>query len=118
METLYDWLLHNTGNAGNQYTILNTQRNGTDSLEVMARSSDFNVVNLLIHESKQADAPGGTPDKAGSSSFFRDEQQLIDFLISGNRPELQPTERMNGIRVFITEPDGAAGDITFPTAQP
>lgn len=116
METLYDWLLHNTGNAGNYYTILNTQRDGADSLEIMARSSDFNVVNLVIRTLKNTG--GSSLDKDSESSYvFADEQQLIDFLIGGKTPESQLAEDTNGIYVLITEPDGAAGDITFPANQ-
>lgn len=122
METLYNWLLHNTENAGNYYTILNTYRDGPDSLEVMAQSPDFRIVNLFIHDTGNPDSPGSQPEpftsKASAKRYlFSDEQQVIVYLTEGETPDPQNTDNTSGIRVFIAEPDGEAGDITFPPAQ-
>lgn len=114
MKTLYDWLLYNTGNAGNYYTILNTKRDDSDSLEVMARLSDFKIVTLVIGESKNA----SMSDESFEAKYvFADEQQVITYLAEGKTPEAQPSDERIGIQVFITEPGGEAGDITFPHAQ-
>lgn len=122
MDTLYDWLLHNTGNAGNYYTILNTQRGESGSLEVMARSSDFNIVNLFIHDTQNADLSTNQSDelsdKASKSSYiFSGEQQVIAYLTDGTIPESQDPGGSTDIRISVTEPDGEAGDITFPPTQ-
>lgn len=119
METIYDWLLHNTENAGNFYTILNTRRDGSDSLEVMARSPDFTIVNLFIHDTKNTDSAAGQSAESsdqtpGNSYVFSDEQQVIAYLAEGKTPESQPTDDDTGIRVLVAEPKGEAGDITFP----
>ncbi|MBD2757213.1 hypothetical protein [Spirosoma validum] len=115
METIYDWLLHNTGNTGNYYTILNTQRDESDGLDVMVRSADFKVVNLLIHDAQNSDFSGGK--SLENSYVFGDEQQVISFLIDGKTPESQPDKNTAGISVLVTEPAGEAGDVTFPPAQ-
>ena len=122
METLYNWLLHNTENAGNHYTILNTHRHGSDFLEVRVRSSDFRIVNLFIHATGNADSPANQSeqffDKAPTEQYtFSDEQQVITYLAEGQIPDSQSSEKNTGIRVSVAEPDGDAGDITFPPAQ-
>lgn len=122
METIYDWLLHNTGNEGNYYTILNPQRNGIDSLDVMARTKNFDVVNLLIRNTQYTDlsATGSTeaPGRGQAGEYnFGDEQQVINFLAEGKTPDSQTAGTGNGIHVLVTEPVGNAGDVTFPPAQ-
>lgn len=118
MDTLYDWLLHNTGNAGNHYTILNTQRGESGSLEVMARSSDFNVVNLFIHDTQNSGLSANQSGEPSKNSYvFSGEQQVITYLTDGTMPESQDSGGSTDIRIFVTEPDGEAGDITFPPTQ-
>lgn len=122
METIYDWLLHNTGNEGNYYTILNTQRNGTDRLDVMARTGDFDVINLLIRNTKYTDSSTTNPTEASGRGrtddyIFGDEQQVVIFLAEGKTSDSQTTGTGNGIRVSITEPVGKAGDVMLPPAQ-
>lgn len=115
METIYDWLLHNTGNAGNYYTILNTQRDEPDGLDIMARSSDFKVVNLLIQNTQTS---GLSVDKSSGSDYtFSNEQQVINFLATGKTPESQPDKNAGSISVFVQEPTGEAGEVTFPPVQ-
>ena len=121
METLYNWLLHNTENAGNYYTILNTHREGADYLEVMARSSDFRIVNLSIHDTRNDHSSAGQSEpfskKPSAESYvFSHEQQVIAYLTDGKAPDPQNSDSATGIRVVVAEPDGDAGDVTFPPA--
>ena len=118
MQTLYDWLLYNTEDAGNYYTILNTKRDETGGLTIMARSSDFTIVNLLIRASESSGSSDNRLDKMpGDRYLFADEHQVIAYLTDGKIPEAQPSGDATGIHVLVTEPAGAAGDITFPPAQ-
>lgn len=119
METLYNWLLHNTENAGNCYTILNTHRETADHLEVMARSWDFRIVNLSIHDTRNDHSPASQSepfsDKESAEQYvFSYEQQVIAYLAEGQTSDSQNSESATGIRVFVTEPDGNAGGIAFP----
>ncbi|GAB3882455.1 hypothetical protein [Spirosoma agri] len=123
METIYNWLLENTGNAGHYYTVLNTHRqhdsNGSDSLEIMARrSADFSVVNLVFVNEHTADGPDS--DRNGrlvTSYLFSDEQQVIDYIATGTEPQASASEQTTGVRVLVVEPGGEAATITFPHEQ-
>ncbi|MFD2933878.1 hypothetical protein [Spirosoma flavum] len=119
METIYNWLLHNTGNEGNYYTILNSQRNtrpeGANHLSVMVRTTDFKVMDLFIYTG-QMDGASGVNTQQESLTFVT-EQQVIDYLSTGKITEaLSPTDS-DTIRVLIADPAGESGDITFPPDQ-
>ena len=122
METLYDWLLHNTGNAGNYYTILNVQHDEAGYLDVMARTADFKVVNLFIYEAQLAEASESRLNNLSSEApknkyGFSDEQQVISYLAQGKTPEPQQPDTTTGLRVLVAEPTAEAGSVTFPPAQ-
>lgn len=121
METLYDWLLYNTGNAANYYTILNTQRDQAGNLDVMIRSSDFKVLNLFIYDSQgtvSQDRLHEFPGEALKDQYlFSDEQQVIAYLSEGKMPESKQNDTGTGIQVFVAEPTSESGDVTFPPAQ-
>ena len=119
MQTIYDWLLYNTGNEGNYYTILNSQRTttpeGTDSLTIMARLSDFTSKNLHIHAGQvQAQSLVNTqPERL----LFSNEQQVIHYLATGQTADSRvPTDGVV-LQVFIREPTGQLGEITFSPEQ-
>ncbi|WP_420147930.1 hypothetical protein [Spirosoma sp.] len=116
METLYDWLMHNTGNAGNFYTILNFQRDQTDSLEVMARTPDFKVVNLFVHPVQTADQHPSN-ETVKSKLGFSDEQEVIHYLADGKTPNSQQADGESSIVVLVMEPTDEAGSVTFPPNQ-
>ncbi len=123
METIYNWLLHNTGNEGNYYTILNSQHTtmpeGTDYLSVMARLADFKVKDLLIYAGQKGEYPTAKPDwLAGKvqpeSLTFGNPQEVIDYLSTGKTAEPVAPANAENIQVLVVEPIGAAGEITFP----
>ncbi|GAB4025657.1 hypothetical protein [Spirosoma koreense] len=120
METLYDWLLHNTGNAGNYYTILNTKHDTSGWLEIMARTTDFRIVNLFVQDlqtSGSADQkPGSLPTDLSAQYTFSDEQQVIAYLAEGKTPDAQGAESQGGLHLLVAEPQGESGSIIFPPA--
>ena len=120
METIYNWLLHNVGNEGNDFTILNVQRQtdteGISTLEIMARTKDFKRVNLLVELIKKTNPPdseaGELTDKApGDTYTFADEDQVIAFLSEGKTVESSQSE---GIQLSITELTDDADTLAFP----
>ena len=120
METIYNWLLHNVGNEGNDFTILNVQRQtdteGISTLEIMARTQDFKRVNLLVEPLKKTNPPdseaGELTDKApGDTYTFADEDQVIAFLSEGKTVESSQSE---GIQLSITELTDDADMLAFP----
>ena len=119
MQTIYDWLLYNTGNEGNYYTILNSQRTttpeGTDSLTIMARLSDFTSKNLHIHAGQiKAHVSGSTqPERL----LFSNEQQVIHYLATGQTADSQVPTDGEVLQVIVREPTGQSGEITFPPEQ-
>jgi len=120
METLLNWLFENMGNEGNQYTILNVQRGGHPQkptyLAVMARTHDFKVLDILIHQSGENKGPDWlTERKPLETLAFADAQQVIDYLAEGKK--VDSVESSSGIRVSVFEPVGDAGQITFPPRQ-
>ncbi|UFH55712.1 hypothetical protein [Spirosoma sp. KNUC1025] len=122
METLYNWLLQNTGNAGNFYTILNTERDKAGLLEVMARSSDFKIMNLFIYDGQTAESAENRlhaiPDESPTSNYvFGSEQQVIDFLAEGKASESESSGTATSIHVVLAEPTSETGTVTFPPEQ-
>jgi hypothetical protein len=123
MESIYIWLLENTGNEGNYYTILNTRRGNPSKqsayLEIMARrSADFTIVNLLVFSSNLTDLPEKKRYEHPIEQYrFDNEQQVIDYLATGKKPEMSASEETTGIQVLIVEPNDEAGTITFPADQ-
>lgn len=126
MDTLYDWLIKNTGNAhllgneGQYFTILNVQRettpNGTEGLDVMVRNQQFKVLNLLVYPDTGSDLDTG--ELRGrtllDSYAFADESAVTTYLSDGKTPdEASPTDTTH-YRVLVLEPTEAAGQVTFP----
>lgn len=134
METIYDWLLKNMGNAHvrenetHYVTILNVQREtnqaGIPTLDIMVRTDDFSVLNLLIHPAAAHDPSSPDPnDLKGrtfrDSYFLSDEQQVIVYLMEGETVESERVATGSaGFRLFILEPANGLGDITFPPSAP
>ena len=125
MDTIYTWLLQNTGNEGNYYTILNAQRrtieDGPDYVDVMVRTKDFTVLNLFIHDSPATGQEAIDPDQLHGrtkkdSYYFSNEEQVITYLSGGKTPEL-PDIKNSLIQILVLEPIGGSGDITFPPSN-
>lgn len=121
METLYNWLLLNTGNEGNYLTILNVQRQtDTDDsaiarLAVMARTGDFEIINLIIQSAngvKPTDELAGRTPK--DSYHFATEDQAVAYLAEGQTSESSADTGSSGIAVFVLEPDDDSNGLTFP----
>lgn len=126
MVMIYNWLLHNTGNEGNYLTILNVQRQ-TDGaaiarLDVMARTKDFGIVNLLIQPARQANASAAeSGELAGRAPketyYFADENQVIAYLADGQTDESAAATDASGIYVAVLEPADDTGGLTFPPEE-
>ncbi|GAB3544806.1 hypothetical protein [Spirosoma fluminis] len=123
METIYEWLLHNTEDEGNYFTILNTKRHTQASeseyLDVMARSKDFTVVNLLIFPQQAADSaidPTWLQGRTVADQYgFAAEQDVITFLRNGQTPN--SAGDTSGIGIAVLQPVGDTGTLTFPPEQ-
>ncbi|GAB4044204.1 hypothetical protein [Spirosoma jeollabukense] len=120
METIYNWLLHNTGNEANVFTILNVQRQtdteGLSTLEIMARTKDFRRVNLLVEPIKKTPSPDSEADESTDQATddtytFADEDQVIAFLSEG---ESTHASQSAGIHVSITELPDDSETLAFP----
>lgn len=120
METIYNWLLHNVGNEGNNFTILNVQRQtnteGISALEIMARTKDFRRVNLLVEPIKKTNLPdseaGELTDKVPDDNYtFADEDQVIAYLSEGKTTQSSKSE---GIHLSITELTDDSDSLAFP----
>jgi hypothetical protein len=123
METIYDWLLHNTENAGNYYTILNSQHKTTPEeanyIDVMARDKEYSIVNLLIHylptgESNEIRADHLHARTQQAVYSFQSEQEVIEYLSEGKIPELADRGTNPQLQITVLEPAGKSGTITFP----
>lgn len=123
METLYNWLLYNMGNEGNYLTILNVQRQpsdtGIDRLDVMARTSEFETVNLLIQPTDAPNTPTDEPVQSDrrtlrASYHFTGDDQVITYLTEGRTNESAAGAEASGIRVSVLEPTDGTSEITFP----
>ncbi|UHG89256.1 hypothetical protein [Spirosoma oryzicola] len=118
METIYNWLLENTGNAGNYYTILNTNREGgaaeSATLTIrVRRTDDFTVLNLLVSDGQKRESPESEPGSQVIERYhFANEQAVIAYLASGQKPD--EADSAKGIQVSVLEPTGEAGEVTFP----
>ena len=123
METLYNWLLHNTGNEGNHLTILNVHRQTDDDdasiaqFAVMARTGDFEIVNLLIHPISETNLPAAETDELTGRTvkqtyYFADEDQVIAYLAEGQTNDA--TANSSGISVLVFEPGDNSDGLTFP----
>lgn len=126
METIYEWLLHNMGNEGNFLTILNVQRPADGAtgqgLDVLARTKDFEVVNLLVQlvntTSQIEDEPTGRKGRAiRETCLFRDEEQAIAYFSTGKTPASPTDASASAIQVFVLEPANDEGRIIFPPEQ-
>ena len=113
MEIIYNWLLHNTGNEGNFLTILNVQRQTDDettTIEVMACTKEFEIVNLLIKVSSSTDQVINLPDTVlRESHFFANDNQVVAYLSAGETMNDEPSSQRLGVYVFT--PTSAAGGI-------
>jgi hypothetical protein len=130
MDTLYEWLIKNTGNAhllgneGQYFTILNVQREtnqeGAARLDCMVRNRDFHVRNLLIYPGS-APAPG-LDDLAGrklvETHSFHTEEELTAYFSVGKKSGAEAERGSVQFQVFVLEPTEAAGEITFPPKGP
>lgn len=129
METIYDWLLTNMGNAhvrGNEthyLTILNVQREtdqaGMATLDIMARTDNFEMLNLVVcpadKDGSSTIEPAGLKGRTFQNShFFATDKQVIAFLLEGETPQSEVAARSSGFRVFTLEPANGSGDLTFP----
>lgn len=120
METIYDWLLHNIGNEGNYLTILNVQRQLTSNelygLDVMARTRNFEVINLLIQPTQKQNLP--SDDLKGrvirEDHFFGAVDQAIAYLSEGKTVDLTADSSAAPIHIRILEPVGDSGSVSFP----
>ncbi len=121
MKTTYEWLLHNMGNEANYLTILNVQQQtnevGIARIDVMARTKDFEVKNLIISPEGTDNGAGhtlvDTADESISVSYlFSNEQSVIAYLSEG-QTDTAGTDG-SGIRVLLLEPADGAGEIIFP----
>jgi hypothetical protein len=124
METVYEWLLHNTEDEGNYFTILNTKRHtegqGSPYLDVMVRTKDFTVVNLNIYPKQSTDSPNLNTGRLQGRDViqhleFAGEQEVISYLCTGEASN--PTTDSAGVVVDVLQPVGASGSITFPPEQ-
>lgn len=124
MKTTYEWLLHNVGNEANYLTILNLQHQtneaGIPRINVMARTKDFNVINLTISPEETEIGADRTPDDTGEKStsvsyFFNNEESVIAYLSNGQAADADTPG--SGIRVLLQNPADDAGEITFPTSR-
>ncbi|MFD2571500.1 hypothetical protein ACFSUS_12700 [Spirosoma soli] len=126
METIYEWLLHNTGNEGSHVTILNVKRTtepGTEELthlDIRGRTKDFTIVNVAVYPVETANSPDTEPsglkdEMLKESYFFRNDQQVIDFLCEGRVDQAQTDGP--GVRLVVIEPANDASRITFPPDQ-
>lgn len=120
METIYNWLLHNTGNEANVFTILNVQRQtdteGLSTLEIMARTKDFRRVNLLVEPIKKTNSPDSEADEStgqvpDNTYTFADEDQVIAYLAEGETGQSSISE---GIHVSLTELPDDSETLAFP----
>lgn len=118
MKTTYEWLLHNVGNEANYLTILNVQHQtnevGISRIDVMARTNDFKVINLLISPENVGNGADRTlvdtaEESTSASYLFSNEQSVITYLSEGQTDDAGTTE--SGIRVILLEP---TDEITFP----
>jgi hypothetical protein len=126
METIYNWLLKSMGNEGNFYTILNCQRGnmpeGPDYLRIMVRSKDFKVMNLVVYTGQPNEFPDLEPDQLSANAepqrlTFSNQQQVLDYLATGETPEPPSPTDAGVIQVLVVEPNGESGQITFPPEQ-
>ena len=121
MNTTYEWLLHNMGNEANYLTILNahqqTNEVGISRIDVMARTKEFKVINLVICPEETNNGAGHTLADTGegaisASYLFSNEQSVITYLSEGQVAATDTTG--SGIRVLLLEPADGAGEIAFP----
>ena len=121
MNTTYEWLLHNVGNEANYLTILNVQHQtnevGISRIDVMARTKEFRVTNLVISPEDTDNGAGHTladtaEESISASYLFSDEQSVITYLSEGQTTATGTTG--SGFRVILLEPADGAGEITFP----
>ncbi|QMW06766.1 hypothetical protein [Spirosoma foliorum] len=122
MESIYDWLLHNIGNEGNYLTILNVERHQTegdvDRLDVMARTQDFNVLNLLIEEGSLTNESSAFKERVLKESFsISDTDQVITYLSTGKLGYSPINSGSPAFHLFVLEPAGESGSISFPPNQ-
>ncbi|WP_018620918.1 hypothetical protein [Spirosoma luteum] len=124
MKTTYEWLLHNMGNEANYLTILNVQQQtnevGIARIDVMARTEDFKVVNLVIGPEDTGNGANSTledtAEKSISASYlFSNEQSVITYLSEGQSAAMDTAR--SGIRLLVLEPADGAGEITFPPGR-
>ncbi|GAB2539315.1 hypothetical protein [Spirosoma aerophilum] len=126
MKTIYEWLLHNIGNEANFYTILNCQRSEASELDeyirVMARTKEFKVLNMVLGGQSKVDSleniSGLSSGEAHSQPVeLADEQAVIHYLATGEVKNGSAGNTASGIRLWVVEPGGAAGEVSFPPAQ-
>lgn len=121
METIYNWLLQSMGNEGNAYTILNCRRTqrteGGEYIQVMARSKDFSIVNLLIVNTQLPE--GETTALTGSSDdvdrhTLAGPKEVLDYLHTGELTDAPVLAQDDAIYLLLFKPVGVAGELTFP----
>ena len=121
METIYNWLLQSMGNEGNAYTILNCRRTqrteGGEYIQVMARSKDFSVVNMLIvntqlTEAETATLTGGSDDV--DRHTLAGSKEVLDYLHTGKLTDAPTSVQDDAIYLLLFKPVGTAGELTFP----
>jgi hypothetical protein len=125
MEIIYDWLLHNMGNEANCFTILNVQRQLNDDkialLDVMARTKDFKMVNVLIESDEQPTLSDGeskvfTNRTIQNKYAFSNEQAVIAYLSDGKITDSE-TQSATAIQVSVLVPANDPDDgLVFPVA--
>lgn len=120
MHTIYEWLLHNTENQGNYYTILNSHHtalpNQKEVITAMARGPEFNVVHLYIYPGSSDDSVTKdwyTAHKLLQKYAFADPNAVIDYLATGQIPESMPAQNSGGIQLLLGTSQSEAGAISF-----
>lgn len=126
MDTIYEWLIKNTGNAhllgneGQYFTILNVKRetthDGVAGLDIMVRNQNFHVLNLLVYPGtniipESNELQGRT---VVNTIEFASETAVITYLSDGKTPDSSAQKGSVPYRVFILVPSQEAGEITFP----
>jgi hypothetical protein len=126
MKTIYEWLLYHMGNEANFYTILNCQRSESseadEHLLVMARTKDFKIIHLVIGGETGLASSGqesaSAPDETRPQHLqFHNEQAVIHYLATGEVEQEESAASGSGVHVWVEEPKGEAGAITFPPEQ-
>lgn len=117
MEIIYNWLLHNTGNEGNHFTILNAQRQAEDGkaadIEVMARTKGFEIINLVIKAGLPTERPIDLPNRTlKENHFFADDNQVVAYLTEGRTANAESAQQ--GVSVYIFMPTPDSSELTFP----